>query len=112
MLESLFKVYIEDEGLAMPSSLTVKPLWTVVQKHLMLAPARFEEEDIKKILSGLSSIVDGMGALRTHAGSAHGRGRTAYMVSERHAMLALNGAVTLATFIIQTWIARREGKVP
>lgn len=110
MLESLFKVYIEDEGLDLPSNQTVKPLWAVVQKHLSLDPARFEEDDIKKILSGLSSIVDGIGALRTHAGSAHGRGRNAYRVSERHAMLALNGAVTLATFVIQTWTVRKEGK--
>ena len=112
LLEALLKVYIEDEGLELPSSQTIKPLWAIVQKHLLLDPSRFEDDDIKKILSGLSSIVDGIGALRTHAGSAHGRGRRPYTVYERHAMLALNGAATLAAFIIQTWAARREAKTP
>jgi hypothetical protein len=112
MLESLFKVYIEDEGLEMPSTPTVKPLWSVVQKHLKLDPGRFEDDDIKKILSGLSSVVDGIGALRSHVGSAHGRGRTPYAVQERHARLAVNGAVTVTTFIVQTWSARKNGKAP
>jgi len=112
LLESLLKVYIEDEGLEMPSAQTVKPLWTTVQKHLALDPGRFEDDDIKKILSGLSSIVDGIGALRTHAGSAHGRGRRPYALLDRHALLALNGAATLAAFVLQTWTARKQGKAP
>jgi len=112
MLEALFKVYIEDERLELPTSPTIKPLWGVVQRHLLLDPGRFEDDDIKKILSGLSSIVDGIGALRTHAGSAHGRGRRPYALHERHAVLALNGAATLATFVIQTWTARRNASAP
>jgi hypothetical protein len=109
LLESLFKVYIEDEGLEMPSTQTVKPLWTVVQKSLALDPSRVEDEDIRKILSGMTSLVDGIGGLRTHAGSAHGRGRRAYAVHERHAMLVVNAASTLATFVLQTWLARKHG---
>jgi hypothetical protein len=87
-LEALCKVYIEDEGLQLPGDQTVKPLWKVVQAHLGLDPARLADDDLKRILSGLISIVDGLGSLRTHVGSAHGRGRQAYRPSARHARLA------------------------
>jgi hypothetical protein len=52
--------------------------------------------------------VDGLGALRTHVGSAHGRGRQAYRTSPRHARLAVHAAHTLTTFVLETWDARRS----
>ena len=108
IIEATCSVYIEDEGLALPSTLTVKPLWDVVQKHLGLHPAKIEDDDIRRILGGLSAIVDGLGAFRTHAGSAHGRGRAPYKVAPRHSRLALNAAHTLVTFLLETWSARRS----
>ncbi len=108
LLESLFKVFIEDEGLEMPSSETIKPLWTTVSKQLGLDPAVMPDDDLKKILSGMTSVVDGLGSLRTHAGSAHGRGRKAYRVQPRHARLAVNAAHTLASFVLETWDARKR----
>ena len=55
------------------------------------------------ILGGLSSIVDGVGALRTHAGSAHGRGKKGYEIQPRHARLAVYAAHTLVLFALETW---------
>jgi hypothetical protein len=107
ILESLCKVYIEDEGLEPPSKQTVKPLWGVVQRHLHLDPSSLQDKDLTQILSGLTSIVDGIGSLRTHTGSAHGRGRKSYKPSPRHARLAVNAAHTLTTFLLETWTARK-----
>jgi len=109
LLESLFKVYITDEKLEMPAKETIKPLWSVVQKHLGLDPSSLEDDDLKRILSGLSSVVDGIGALRTHAGSAHGHGRKAYRLKPRHALLTAHAALTLASFVIETWNERTKG---
>lgn len=106
ILESLFKVYIQDEKLPLPSKETVKPLWAIVQVSLGLNPAIVEDEDLKKILSGLSSIIDGIGSLRTHVGSAHGRGRSRYAIQSRHARLAIHSAHTLCMFLIETWDER------
>jgi hypothetical protein len=91
ILESLFKVYIEDEGLLMPSDKSIMPLWKVVKEHLGLDPKNLEDDDLRKILQGLVSIVDGIGSARTHAGSAHGRGRKTYAVQPRHARLPESG---------------------
>jgi hypothetical protein len=108
LLEALFKTLIEDDHLDMPSSETVKPLWNTVGKHLGFDPAAMPDDDLKRILSGLTSVVDGLGSLRTHAGSAHGRGHRSYRVKPRHARLALNAAHTLAAFILETWDDRKR----
>lgn len=108
IIESLCKVYIEDENLEMPKKATIKNLWGVVQKNLGLDPKSMEDDDLTRILGGLASIVDGIGSIRTHAGSAHGRGRKSYRLAARHARLAIHSAHTLAAFIIETWDARKS----
>ncbi len=109
ILESLFKIVIEDDGLAMPSRQTIGPLWQVLRNHLDFDPGKKDDDDIKRILQGLASVVDGIGALRTHAGSAHGRdGRKAYKAQPRHARLAIHAAHTLTVFVIETWHQRRK----
>jgi Abortive infection C-terminus len=107
IVEALCKIYIHDEALDLPAEQTIKPLWKVVQKHLGLDPAQMEDDDLKRILSGLSSVVDGLGALRTHIGSAHGRGTHVYKVEPRHARLAVHSAHSLTAFVIETWEQRR-----
>jgi len=103
IIESLCKIYIEEQGLPLPKDQSIKPLWNIVRRDLGLNPEIIEDQDLLKIISGLSSIVDGLGALRTHAGSAHGRGKTAYRLKPRHVRLAVHSAHTLATFLIETW---------
>lgn len=103
MIESLCKTYIGDEGLTMPAKETIHDLWKTVASDLGFDPAAVEDDDVKRVLSGMTSIVMGIGAFRTHAGSAHGRGRTAYRVDPRHARLAIHAAHTLCTFVIETW---------
>jgi len=103
LLESLFKTYIEEQGLEMPADQTVKPLWKVIRKDLKLDPAMVEDEDLKTILGGLAATVEGIDSLRTHKGSAHGRGKMAYKIESRHARLAVHAAFTVASFILEVW---------
>jgi hypothetical protein len=106
ILEALFKTYIQDNSLELPSDQTIKPLWKVVRDHLGLQPRAGVEQDLVTILAGLTSVVEGVGALRTHAGSAHGRGRGAYQLSNKHARLANHSAHTVATFVLESWDER------
>jgi hypothetical protein len=43
----------------MPSDQILKPLWKAASKHLGLDPGSIADDDLKKILSGLNSIVNG-----------------------------------------------------
>jgi hypothetical protein len=103
LVEAVLKSYIEaDASLTMPSDQSVGPLWKLVRGHLHLDPGSQTNEDLRKILSGLSSIADGLGAFRTHHGSAHGRSTVKYRVLPRHARLAAHASYTLCAFIIET----------
>lgn len=105
IVEALCKVYIDTHSdLEMPKKETISSLWNVVKKHLGFDPSVIEDEDLKKIITGAGSIVEGLGALRTHAGSAHGRtNETRYKLKPRHVRLAVHAAHTLVTFVLETW---------
>lgn len=102
ILESLFKVYIEDNGLEMPNDQSLKPLWKTASKHLGFDPSVVEDEDLKKILSGMTSI------LRTHRSTAHGQGRRTYRIQPRHARLAIHASHSLVAFFLESWDERKK----
>jgi hypothetical protein len=103
IIESTCKLYIDEKGLTPPKECSIKPLWVAVAGDLGFDASRVEDNDLRKILTGLSSIIDGIGALRTHAGSAHGRGAMRYKIQPRHARLAVHAAHTLTVFLIESW---------
>ena len=80
----------------------------MVRDDLGLDPKLVENEDQKKILSGLASIVDGVGSLRTHAGSAHGKGPEAKKAKVREARLAISAAHSLCVYVLELWHENRD----
>lgn len=108
ILESVCKVYISEEGMDVPSKQDLKSVWTAVRKHLGFNPSTIEDQDLQQILSGLISITEGIGALRTHASSAHGAGKKSYKLEPRHARLAIHSAHTVALFILESWRKKQQ----
>jgi hypothetical protein len=107
ILESIFKVYIADEKLPAPQKQDLQGVWKVVKSDLGFDTKLVQDDDLKRVLSGILSIVDGIGAFRTHASSAHGQGRKIYNLKPRHARLAIHSAHTLALFVLETWDEKR-----
>ncbi len=103
IIESLCKTYIETFNIEMPNKQSIVPLWKTVQQHLGFNIDHNLEGDQRKIFQGLSSIVDGVGAFRTHIGSAHGRGIQPPQIAVAEARLAVNSAHTLVLFIMESW---------
>jgi hypothetical protein len=103
IIEALCKTYIETFGLELPNVQTITPLWRTVQLHLGLNVDPTLRDDQKRILQGLASIVDGIGAYRTHIGSAHGRGVAPPKIQVSEARLAVNASHTLVTFVMECW---------
>jgi len=107
-VESVCKCILDEMKKTYPRKQDVKGLVSEVGKHLNLSPARNDlpeelAKDIKQILSGLISVTSGIGALRTHGGDAHGRGRQKAPVDVRIARLAIHAASTVSLFYIETW---------
>ncbi|WP_371316639.1 abortive infection family protein [Pseudomonas lundensis] len=62
-----------------------------------------EERDLQEIVSVIVATVNGIGASRTHANSAHGAGKRPYKLKPRHARMAIHAAHTIAAFTLETW---------
>lgn len=108
IVESLLKTYLEAEGHGLPAKKDIGGLWDATKRHLGLDPASMPDTDMKAIVGGLGTVAGGIGALRTHASSAHGQAGKVYRLAPRHARLAINAAHTIATFVIETWDAKRQ----
>ena len=103
IIEALCKTILESNGVALPNKETIQHLWRDTRNYLTLNPQKLLSDDKNKVIVGLSSIVDGIGAFRTHSGSAHGRGSAPPKVSVLEARLAVNASHTLVSFIMETW---------
>lgn len=113
LLEAFCKVYAHEQKLPVKDDMTGKALWSLIYKDLGFDPAKMVDDDLKRVLSGLTSIVDGVASARSHAGSAHGRGPTKnYTWQPRHARLAVGSAFTLVTFCLETWAERAKVPAP
>jgi hypothetical protein len=100
IIEAVLKHYIERHSLIMPPKMNIGPLWQTVRQDLTLNANTQLSDDQKKILTGITSIIDGVGAFRSHIGSAHGRGVTPPQISEYEARLAVNVSHSVVTFIM------------
>lgn len=60
-------------------------------------------QDVKKILSSLNQIVDGLGSLRNDKGDGHGKGQKFAELPERYAQLAMNASLTIVHFTWDTY---------
>ncbi len=103
ILESVCKVFIEENQLEMPAKQDLQSVWIIVRKNLGMDPSIIEDQDLRKILTGLISIVDGIGSLRTHASTAHGSGPKGYRIEPRHARLSVHAAHTVTIYILEAW---------
>ena len=103
ILEATFKTYLEEEGQPLPPDKSVMPLWKAVQRHMRLTPDELQDDDLRKVIGGLSSVVDGIGAFRTHAGSAHGGSRSRRAPEEYEARFAVHAAHSVVAFILDRW---------
>lgn len=83
-------------------------LYRLTSKELNLAPSQHTYDVFKQILGGVTSVVNGLGALRNRLGDAHGQGKRPIRPAPRHAQLAVNLAGAVAMFLVETWSARLD----
>lgn len=75
-------------------------LFKRTQKLLNLEPNRKDISDpLRQILTGLTSVVNGLAAMRNKMSDAHA---ATYRPSRHHAKLAVYAAITLADFLFET----------
>jgi Abortive infection C-terminus len=108
VIESMCRSVLMELGLALPAKKDISGLYRAVREPLGLAPERSDlppqiADDVRKVLSGLTTAVEGIGALRTHAGDAHGQERGSRRIDSRIASLAIHTASTVTLCVLETW---------
>jgi hypothetical protein len=116
-LEAVCRSILVELGLGLPAKKDVSALVRAVQEPLGLSAGRTDlpdliAGDIRKVLSGLTTATEGIGALRTHGGDAHGRERGHRRIDPRIARLAIHAASTVALFLIETWERKMQRSLP
>lgn len=107
-IESVCRSILIELGEPLPAKKDVQGLFNAVKGPLGLSPDRGDLDpliagDVRTTLGGLATVIHGVGALRTHAGDAHGRERGYARVDARIGRLSIHAASTVALFLIETW---------
>tara|TARA_R110002072_G_scaffold243698_2_gene402907 strand:- start:21322 stop:22167 length:846 start_codon:yes stop_codon:yes gene_type:complete len=111
LVETTCKTILEELGVEIPKKAEIKDLVKLVREELKLTPddileAAKASSTIKKMLSNLGTIAQGLAELRNPYGTGHGPTGNAKGLSPRHARLAIGSAAVLATFLLETYEER------
>ena len=116
LVESCFKTILGERGIAYGGGDDVLYLGKKVFKALKLVrddvpQAAKGAETVKRVLSNLATIVQGVAELRGLYGTGHGKDGKARGLQPRHARLAVGAASSLVTFVFQTHIETKADAV-
>jgi hypothetical protein len=107
LVESCFKTVLAGHSLEYSKNEDLPQLSKKACKAMKLLPDDIPDsakgaETIRRILSNLSTIVQGVAELRGLYGTGHGKDGKAKGISPRHARLAVGAASTLVNFLFET----------
>ena len=107
LIETVCKTILEARGVAFSKTAELPELVKTTAKTLELTPDDVPDKAkaadiIKRLLSNLGSITQGVAELRNQHGTGHGKKAGTKGLGSRHAKLAVGAASTIAVFFIET----------
>jgi len=107
LLETCCKSILEERGKSISGTPDMSTLTKATFKELDLVPESISKasrgkDTIKRILSNLATIGNGLAELRGLYGTGHGKEGQSRGLHSRHAKLAAGTAATLVTFLFET----------
>ena len=107
LVETCCKTILEKHGIQMEKNLDLPQLTKKACKELQLTPTDIPNDakaadTIKRLLSNLATITQGLAELRNSYGTGHGKTADSKGLQSRHAKLAVGAASTLAVFLLET----------
>ena len=114
LVETCCKTILDERGISVSDSLDLSQLVKTTSKELKLTRDDISDqakaaETIKRLLSNLATITQGISELRNRYGTGHGKSAGSKGLSSRHAKLAVGAASTLAVFLAETHHHRNSG---
>ena len=98
-IESVCRKILTEQKEPLPKTITTVSLVKACEKVLKLQYAE-AERDIKQIIGGIKGVVGGIGALRTHFGTAHGKSPDDFEIDSHYARLANDSAAAVSLFLL------------
>lgn len=107
LIETCCKTILAQRGKPVTNAPDLPTLTKDTFKELKLVPEGIPDQTkgrdtIKRLLSNLATICQGMAELRSMYGTGHGKEARTQPVKPRHARLAVGAAATLARFLFDT----------
>lgn len=107
LIETICKSILTDLGKPFDKDWELMELCKETRKELKLTPDDISNSNraadtVKRLLSNLATIVQGLAELRNPYGTGHGHEGRARGLKPRHARLAAGAASTLALFLLET----------
>jgi hypothetical protein len=107
LVETCCKTILIERGVTFSKNADLPELVKLTSKELELTPDDIQGkakagDTIKRLLSNLATITQGVAELRNHYGTGHGKPAGAKGLQLRHAKLAVGAASTLAVFLAET----------
>ena len=107
LIETVCKTILDERAVAYSRNPEIPELVKLTAKTLKLTPDDIPDapraaDTIKRLLSNIGAIPQGVAELRNHYGTGHGKKAGTKGLSTRHARLAVGAASTLAVFLIDT----------
>lgn len=113
LVETCCKTILQERGVEHADNMELARLVKLTSKELKLTPDDIPDkakaaDTIKKLLSNLATITQGVAELRNRYGTGHGKSGRSKGLGTRHAKLAVGSASTLAVFLVETHLARNS----
>jgi hypothetical protein len=117
LVETCCKTILTERAVTFSKNADLPELVSLTAKELDLTPKDIPEQakardTIKRLLSNLATITQGVAELRNHYGTGHGKHAATKGLQPRHARLAVGAASTLAAFLAETHQERPSAGAP
>ena len=100
LLEEVFCYVIEKKGETPSESGDIGKLYTQVKQLYNMHQDKDIDKRINGLLSGLEKILSAISEMRNKGSDSHGMGAKRITISEHHARLFVNSAMTMADFVL------------
>lgn len=107
LVETVCKTILAERGKPVSGTPDIPALTKGTLRELKLVPDGIPDQakgsdTIKRLLSNLATISQGLAEIRNLYGSGHGKDGRTQAIKPRHAKLAVGAAATLTTFLFET----------
>jgi hypothetical protein len=94
-IESVCRKILDEQSTPLPKTITISSLIKECEKTLELTDDIEVESDIKQVIGGMKGVIQGIGCLRTHFGTAHGKSPNDFEIGSHYARLANDSAAAV-----------------